>query len=253
MACRARPRRHGLRRQHPHPLARGAAPGHGGGRPAALRARRRARHHRPVRLRRHPGGRLRRPHQARPGHGGTARHRLLLGLGPRAARRDRRRRPGEPRHRHPRPRRADDARLRAHQPVRCPAGPAGHVQHGRGGGRPRAAVHLEPGPSGAGRPAAARGRRPGRYPLDRDRSVLHLPHAQRLRRRRPGRARRVPVRGLLRRVGLGRPGPADAGPVDDRPCRRDRNRAAASTTAPRSSRASIPGSSDGRTATATAR
>jgi hypothetical protein len=98
------------------------------------------------------------------GDRGAARHRLLLGLGPRPARRHRRRRPGQPHHRHPGTRRADDARLRAHRKLRGAARPAGHLQPGRGIGRAEAALHLEPGrtrpgsaccPGGTPRPASA--------------------------------------------------------------------------------------------------
>ena len=56
---------------------------------------------RPVRLCRHAARRVRRPHQARPRDGRAARDRLLLGLGPRPARDHRRRRHGQPHHRHP--------------------------------------------------------------------------------------------------------------------------------------------------------
>ena len=74
-------------------------------------------HRRPVRLFRHAARRLRGPHQARPRDGRAARNRLLLGLGPRPARDHRRRRHGQPHHRHPGRRRPDDARLRAHLPA----------------------------------------------------------------------------------------------------------------------------------------
>ena len=61
-----------------------------------------------VRLRRHPAGRLRRAHQARPADRRPARDRLLLGLGPHPARRRRPRWHGRIDHRHPGQRRADD-------------------------------------------------------------------------------------------------------------------------------------------------
>ena len=54
-------------------------------------------------------------------------------------------------------------------------------------GREDAALHLEPRPSGPGRPAAPRWER-GRHPVVRRGPMLDLPHPQRLRRRLwPGR------------------------------------------------------------------
>ena len=79
----------------------------------SLPAHRRAGDRGAVRLRWETPGRLRRAHQAGPAHRGTARHRLLLGLGPRSAHRRRRDRPGHPHHEHPGSGRPDDARLRA--------------------------------------------------------------------------------------------------------------------------------------------
>ena len=107
-------------------------------------------------------------------------------------------RPGEPHHGHCGRRRADDARLRPHREVCRLFRPAGHVQHGRGISREGTALHVEPGASGPRRPAAPR-RRPGGRPLAGDQPLLGLPHAQRLRRRRAGRGRSVPVPATLRR------------------------------------------------------
>src|SRR6266498_755307 len=108
-----------------------------------------------------------------------ARHRLLLRLGARPARRHQPGRPGEPHHRHPGGRRADDARLRAHRQIRGPVRPARHLQHGRGVRRAADALHLEPGAPGPRRAVAPR-RQPRRRPLARGRPLLDLPHPQRL-------------------------------------------------------------------------
>ena len=150
-------RREGFPGQHTRPRARWTDPRHRGVRSAALRADRRAGHGRAVRLRRHPAGRLRRAHQARPADRRPARDRLLLGLGPHPAHRRRPRWHGRLDHRHPGQRRADDPRLRPDRALRRPVRPAGHLQHGRGRRGKPAALHVEPDAPGPNRPAAPRG------------------------------------------------------------------------------------------------
>ena len=94
----------------------------------------------------------------------------------------------------------------------------------------------------------------GRRPLAGDQPLLGLPHAQRLRRRRAGRGRSVPVPAAVRRRhALGRARAGHPRPVDHRPGRRHGEHSRPSTTARRSSRGSMTGSSPGRTGTATAR
>ena len=165
-AAPSRPdRRHrpgpGLRPEHPRdPACRSHARADRVG-AAAVRAGRRARHRRAVRLRRDPRRRVHRAHQARPGQRRAARRHVLPAVGPRPAPGGRRDRYGDPHHQDPGPGRPDDARLRAHRTVRRADRPAGDVQHGTGAGRGGGALPLERGASDAGRGHAARRGRGG--------------------------------------------------------------------------------------------
>ena len=130
-----------------------------------------------------------------------------------------------PHHQHPGRRRPDDARLRAHRPLRGAVRPAGHVQHGRGLGRAEAALHLEPRAPGPGRPAAPR-RTPqptsaGSRSTRAGSSTPSTPTTT-----AAGSSSTCPVRGRLRRLHAGRARAADAGPLDHRPGRRESHPAA---------------------------
>ena len=115
------------------------------------------------------------------------------------------------------------------------------VARGSGGGAARAPLPLEPRLPRADRAAAPRRRR-RRRPLVRDRPLLRLPHAQRLRGRRPGGRRRRPAPADVRhRAQRARRGPGHADPLHARPHHRPGLASAASTSAPRSSRGTTSG------------
>ena len=122
------------------------------GRPP-LRAHRRARHHRAVRLRRHVARRVHGASPPRPRDRRAARRLLLLRVGQQGAvLGDRHRRPGPANRRHRGRRQPDDARLLAHRPARRDLRPAGHLRPRRApiGRRRRLPVRLEPGPTRPG-------------------------------------------------------------------------------------------------------
>ncbi len=167
-----------------------------------------------------PGGYTAHP-EARPGHGRAARRVVLLRLGQQGpVLGDRPRGPRPPHRRRRNRRQPDAARHVAHGALRGDLRPAGHVRH-----RPRGVRQQLPVRVGSRVPGAVgllpEGGERRRRPLVRRRAVLRLPPAQRVRRRRPRRARRGPpsphVRPQPSRSGRG---PADARSLDGRPRRR---------------------------------
>ena len=165
--------------------------------PAPLpgRARRRARHRRPVRLRRHVAERLHRPPAPRPGHRRVARHQLLVGL--RATRCSTSSSTATAMVTKtvmvPTSSAADGPRLLAHRRPTSRSSTSRWrstwTMVSAGSCTPLPLVRRRARPR---RAAAARRRRRRRHPLVRRRAVLRVPPAQRLRRRRPSRPRRGP-------------------------------------------------------------
>ncbi len=220
------PRRHG-HRQHQRDRARRAHVRHRRGRRAAGRAVRRAGDDLPQRPRRHAAQRLHGPPEGRSGDGCPARHRLPLGPPAPAVHRRRRRRAGQPGRADRGRRRPDGPRLLDHRALDGRLRPARAVRSRRRDGRRQLPVPLERGPRRPGRARAARRPR-RRRALVRGGAVLRVPPAERVRRRRPRRARRRPLRPHVRpQPAVPRGGSAAAVALDARHRNRPRPRAAA--------------------------
>ena len=244
--------RHGpRRRQHQRDRPRGPHLGdRRGGRPAR-RALRRARDADLLRLRRHAPGLVHRAPEGRPRHRRAARDGLLLGVGLRAVRRRRHRRPRAQDGERPRARQADDPRLRDHRALRRRLRPALHLRRAGRHERPLP-VRLESRVRRARGPAAAR--RPGqRRALVRGAALLRVPSDERVRDGgRPGRDGRVPAPEDVRpRQERAERRPADARPLGDRSVRRARSRPRRSRTSATSSRVTTSAASASRSASAT--
>ncbi|CAG7646335.1 hypothetical protein SBRY_40387 [Actinacidiphila bryophytorum] len=209
-----------LREQHPRDPVQGPGAGPAGERADAVRTGRGAADDRHVRLRRVAERGFHRAHQIRRPVRRVARGHLLPDVGPRTARGDRPYGDGGADHQDPGGRQPDDARLRAHRPLRGAVRHPGDLRHGRGRGRGARAVRVERAPPGQDR-GDAQGGRPCALVRRRPRHVL-LAHPERLRRRRlrGGRLRRLPLTLLRRGTRLRRPVGdryPEAAPLDGRP------------------------------------